>query len=243
VASSLELNRIRAEIIQLEAQVLETEQARSAAISTLSVWMQSPLSDSITFILPDLNRLIPTETSPRSEHLLFEQQKKSIAAKEPLLLAAQKPMLSAWAQLGVGYPNPFNFFDNQISPFGALGLALKWRVLDWKQTQRDQEMLRLQLNLVDQRQQAFDQTIDAGRQQILEQLRLSTGLLNKEAELVSLHQQILSQTEAQLRQGSATLTDYLVQENTLRQASLSLALKKLQVDILKINLLIINGKL
>jgi outer membrane protein TolC len=243
VATQLELNRISAEILKLESQSLENDQAHSAAITALSIWLQSPLADSISFELPDLSQISSSEPAIRAEHRLFDAQKNQIAAKELLLTASNKPLLSAWAQAGIGYPNPFNFFDNQISPFGALGLALKWRVTDWKQTQRDQQLLQYQQNLIELRRLSFDRTLDANRQQILNQIRLSTILLEKDSELLALQQQMLAQIASQLQNGTATITDYLEQENTLRQTEFSLQTKKIQTDILKINLLIINGKL
>lgn len=243
MATQLELNRISAEILKLESQSLENNQAHSAAIASLSVWLQSPIADSISFELPDLSQLTSSTPTVRSEHRLFEAQKNQIAANELLLTASKKPLLSAWAQAGIGYPNPFNFFDNQISPFGALGLALKWRVTDWKQTQRDQQLLQYQQNLIELRRLSFDRTLDVNRQQVLDQIRLSAILLDKDTELLALQQQMLAQVESQLQNGTATITDYLEQENTLRQTEFSLQTKKIQIDILKINLLIINGKL
>ncbi len=238
-----DLDRMDVERLRLESRITEAQNDARALLEALSVWIQAPIEENAVLQLPNLTPWEPAAPPQRAEHRLFDLQKQRLAASEALITAANRPKFSAWAQAGLGYPNPFNFFDNDLSPFGAIGLAFTWRIHDWKQSERDRQLLTLQTIGVDNQRAAFDRQLEARQQQLIRQINDMAALLTKDEEVLALQTRILRQVEVQLERGAATATDYIEQENAVAQARLTLKNRELQRQLLQVSLLTVKGAL
>jgi outer membrane protein TolC len=238
-----DVDRLQVEILRLEAGIAGNRSEQQAALDALSVWIQAPVEPDATLVLPTWDETTMALPAQRVETRLFDLQKQRIAASEALIDAGKKPKLSAWAQAGLGYPNPFNFFDNELSPFGAVGLAFTWRIHDWKQSVRDRELLSLQMLGIDNQSAAFDRQLEAREMQLRRQIEDTARLLAKDEEIIALQARISAQVEAQLERGTATATDFIEQQNALTQAQLALQNRRMQWQLLRVNLLTLKGLL
>lgn len=243
VALPGDADRLDVEVLRVETRIAESRSEQRAMLDALSAWIQLPLADDAVLELPAADLPALNGPAQRAEYRLFDLQKQHIAASEELIAASKKPRLSAWVQAGIGYPNPFNFFDNNLSPFGAAGIALSWRIHDWKQSDRDRELLSLQALSVDNQRAAFDRQLDAREAQLLSQIDDVAALMAKDEEIIALQNRILAQVQAQLERGAATATDYIEQQNALTQAQLALQNRRVQLQLTKINLLTLKGLL
>ena len=238
-----EADRLQVEILRIESSIAGNRSEQQAALDALSVWIQMPVEADIELVLPAWDEAAMALPAQRAETRLFDLQKQRIAASEALIDAGKKPKLSAWAQAGLGYPNPFNFFDNELSPFGAIGLAFSWRIHDWKQAARDRELLSLQMLGIDNQSAAFDRQLEAREIQLRRQIEDTAALLAKDEEIIALQARILAQVEAQLERGTATATDFIEQQNAFTQAQLALQNRRIQLKLMDINLLTLKGLL
>jgi len=237
-----DVDRLQVEVLRLESRIAEAQSEMRAMLEALSVWIQAPVAEGAVLELPEQAEAnMYPEPVQRAEHRLFDLQKNRIAAAEGLIAAGKKPRLSAWAQAGLGYPNPFNFFDNDLSPFGAVGLAFSWRIHDWKQSDRERELLTLQSLTIDNQRAVFDRNIEVREQQLRRQIDDMAGLMAKDEAILALQSRILTQVEMQLERGTATATDYIEQENAVIQAQLALQSRRVQWQLLKVTWLTLKG--
>lgn len=234
-------DRLQVEALRIETRIAEAQSEQAALLDALSVWIQAPLAADAVLETPALD--VPVTPAQRAEYRLFDLQKQRIAAAEGLIAAGNKPRLSAWVQAGLGYPNPFNFFDNDLSPFGAVGLAFTWRIHDWKQSGRERELLSLQTLGIDHRRAAFDRQLEAQEAQLRRQIEDVAALSAKDEQVLALQTRILTQVQNQLEYGTATATDYIEQQNAVTQAQLSLQNRRVQLQLLKVNLMTVKGLL
>lgn len=234
-------DRLQVEALRIETRMAETQSEQAALLHALSSWIQAPLAADAALELPVLDAF--TAPAQRAEYRLFDLQKQRIAAAEGLIAAGNKPRLSAWAQAGLGYPNPFNFFDNDLSPFAAVGLAFTWRIHDWKQAARERELLTLQTLGIDHRRAALDRQLEAQEAQLRRQIEDMAALSAKDEQVVALQTRILVQVQNQLEHGTATATDYIEQQNAVMQAQLNLQSRRVQLQLLKVNLMTLKGLL
>ncbi len=238
-----DVDRLSVEALRIETRIAEAQNEARALLDALSVWIQAPVATDAALELPDAASDGFAFPARRAEHRLFDLQKQRLAASEALISAGNRPRLGVWAQAGLGYPNPFNFFDNELSPFAAVGLTFSWRIHDWKQSSRERKLLGLQALGIDHQRAAFDRQLEVREQQLRRQIEDIGALLAKDEEIVALQTRILRQVEAQLERGAATATDYIEQENAVAQARLSLQNRRLQRQLLTVNLLTVKGLL
>jgi hypothetical protein len=165
----------------------------------------------------------------RPELQLFAYQQERILAREGLIAASWRPKLSAFAQAGLGAPNPLNFFDESLSPFAMGGLRFSWNFIDWKQASRDRQLLSLSSQLIANQRSAFEAAIGQQEGRYREQAAALEGLLARDEEIARLQERVLRQVSAQLDQGTATAAEYTAQANALQLALLNRKLHELQL--------------
>ena len=89
----------------------------------------------------------------------IKQRSLQLGKNTPAL--RNQPRIEAFAQGGIGRPNPFNFFETGFQPFVLLGPRAAWTPFDWGNRQRDAQIFDLQIKSVETQQQAFEQRLDA----------------------------------------------------------------------------------
>ena len=88
-------------------------------------------------------------------------KQRSLQLGKNTLALRNQPRIEAFAQGGIGRPNPFNFFETGFQPFLLLGPRAACTPFDWGNRQRDAQKFDLQIKSVETQQQAFEQRLDA----------------------------------------------------------------------------------
>jgi outer membrane protein TolC len=229
-----ELTKLEVRELELQAQQENLVYQLSGTINTLAKLTGTELSDDVDLRFPNMApaRQIPTLNRP--EQQLFQLQREAILAQTELIEANRKPKLSAFAQAGVGYPNPLNILDNNIAPFGLIGAQFSWKITDWKKGKVDKELLALQALKVQNQEATFDFNLESREAIYLAEVdRLSTQIKQDE-KIAQLQVKILNQLAAQLDEGVITSVDYITQVNTELRARQNLLIH--QVELLKTQL-------
>ncbi|MEK7254750.1 MAG: TolC family protein, partial [Bacteroidota bacterium] len=201
---------------------------RQALLSVLASLIGQNLDENAKLELPPTQSPITNHQSLRPELALFDLQKQQALASANLIDANWKPKVSAFATTGVGYPDPLNFFDDKISPYFVGGVQFSWKILDWKQADREREQLAVQSQVIDNQKKTFEQTLvhlDGKFAQDLEKLQAQIAL---DEEIAKLQGDILRQLASQLENGVATATDYLLQSDAELQARLTKEMRLVQ---------------
>jgi len=245
VAATVELGAaLESEILQLSVREVEIEAQRDD-VQGLIVQLVANLATLIGRELPtDVNLNLPTLPSlgtipkiQRPEFALFKLQRASIMANEALIQANTKPVISAFAQVGVGAPNPLNVFDSGISPYAYGGINFKWTFKDWGKSEKQRELLRLRAAQLENQEETFRFNLNSGNEAYLADIKRLKQQINQDRKIAGLQAEVLTQLVAQLDNGIITATNYLTQVNAELLARQKLRINETRMVELQLNFL------
>jgi outer membrane protein TolC len=238
------LKELEVETLKLSTAIAQTQSDISALMKSLEALIGFALPPNTILQLPEqLGVYTDTTSIQRAELAFFEAKKTQILAGSQLVEAKTKPKLGAFLQAGLGVPNPLNFFDNSLSPFAIGGLRFSWDITDWKQSDRDLQKLQLQAQLIDNQKAAFEYQLSLEDDRYYEAISSLAATIEKDKEIIQLHEQIVAQKAAQLRLGTITPSEYILQATALRQSELDLNRHELELQKIKIDFLTQKGLL
>lgn len=223
-----DVDAFRIRVLQLKQEISQLDENKNTLIGLLEAWTGKEELATYTFAQPEKAAIQPSYPLARAEHQLFALQTASLQTEAAASRLALRPQLAAFGRLGLGSPNPFNFFETGISPFYMVGVSLKWNPYDWKNSQRKAQVIDLQRQMIQIRQAQFDQKVVSDIDREIGKARAQDGLLAQDAEIISLQEKIVRQADAQLKRGVITSSDYLAESNTLTQMKLKRELHRLQ---------------
>jgi outer membrane protein TolC len=231
VALPSALTQIKVKKLELESQQENVQYQIRAFIKTLEDYLGVTLAPEVQLLFPSFaaSSLLPDIKRP--EQQLFQLQSNRILAHADLIDAQRKPKLNAFAQAGVGYPNPLNLFDNSPAPYGLLGLQFNWKITDWKRDQMNKTILSLEAQKIKNAQATFEFNLQKQEANYLTTIDRLKAQLTKDAQIADLQSEILQQLAVQLEEGIITATDYISQLNKELKARQNILIH--QTEILK----------
>lgn len=239
VEKSAALN-IEAEIINLEQNQLELEAAKSAALKMLSILT----GEEITSV--EESELQQPETDKNSEIVrpelkLFSNQMAQMETQMNLLGKKRHPKVFGFGQAGYGKPG-LNMLSDDFDTYYLVGVGVSWNPFDWKQTDRQKQVLHLRQEMVLQQEKTFSQNIQLLLAQQSEQIKKLEKLLEKDDQLVKLKTEITKATASKLENGTINSANYVrdVQDETI--AKLNRELHEIQLKEAIEKQRIIQGK-
>lgn len=238
-----ELSKLKVRKIELESDEIHLEGNLNATLEVLSRLLGIPLTKETELLLPTVlfqqNKIGVT----RPEQQLFEYRADFLESQKEKIDASRLPKLSLFAQGGIGYPNPLNFFDVSSATFGLGGLRLNWKVFDWGIAKKEREKIELQKQQVAVEREVFEFNIVRQRENFQKKILALDRQIEKEKEIVVLQSEILRQSAVQLQEGVINSNDYLIQVNAELSARQQMELHLVQKQKLQIEYLTLFGKL
>ncbi len=228
VALRTSADQIKIQILKTEQQVIGIQSDMSALKAIIAKWIGREKAD-FELVAPALDNT-PLQAEKRPEYQLFEVQQRSFQIQKDRLHLLKQPRIEAFAQGGLGRPNPFNFFETDFEPFLLLGLRASWTPFDWGNQRRDAEVLTVQMKNIDAQRLAFQQRLEANSLKDDWDLNVKyKQQLDIDDAMVRLQEDIIRRAEAQVQNGVMTMTDYLSQINLLTQTRLNQKTHELQM--------------
>jgi len=176
----------------------------------------------------------------RPELDLFSKQNELLNANSEILQKQRNPKLFGFGQAGYGKPG-LNMLNNQFDTYYLVGLGFSWNVLDWKTTKRQQQILKLQQNIVQTKQESFVRNIDLATDQQTKQINQISELMKSDQELIQIRERITKASASKLENGTITTADYIQDLNAETTARLMLETRKIQLKEAQIKLENIRG--
>lgn len=222
-------DQVKVQILKTQQQIAGLEADRQSALELLGKWMRTDVSKaSLNADLAPKANLPEGDFSVRPEMRLFSVQLQQLSAGKDALSLKKQPKVELFAQGGIGRPNPFNFFETGLNPFGMVGLRAHWTPFDWGNTKRDIRILDLQAQNVGIQQEAFRQRYEAGYLKERRDNDKWLSQLSQDDAIIALQEDIVKRADAQVKNGVMTATDYLTQINLLTQARLTKKMHEIQ---------------
>lgn len=236
---SADLDQLLAELIKTEQQSIELKSNKETVLYALSILTGKTTRQFENLSLPvelsDVN--IPMK---RPELDLFSKQNDLLNANSDMLQKQRNPKFFGFGQAGYGKPG-LNMLNNSFDKYYLVGLGFSWNVLDWKTTSRQKQMIKLQQDIVQTKQETFVRNIDLATDQQNKQIGQISELLKTDQELIAIRERITKTSASKLENGTMTVADYLQDLNAETTARLMLETRKIQLRQAWIKLANIRG--
>ncbi|MGQ8338784.1 TolC family protein [Sunxiuqinia sp. A32] len=239
VLLSSELDQILAELVKVTQQQVELESHQETVLAALGILTGKNVDDLRNLEINSLNINIDSELK-RPELNLFETQNDLLAASSDLLQKKRNPKLFGFGQAGYGRPG-LNMLSNEFDTYALVGVGLNWTVFDWKNNQREREIIQLQQQLVNTQEQQFERNITIALDSEYRKLEKLEKILESDRELIELQTRITASSASKLENGTITSSDYIQDLNAEMAARITFETHKVQAEAAKINYQTIKG--
>ncbi len=151
------------------------------------------------------------------------------------------PKINAFGQAGYGNPG-LNMLDNSFQPFFVVGVKANWNVLDWGKNKTDQKVLDISKEIISSEKETFELNNKIQMQEIENEIKKTEQLLQTDTDVIRVREKIATSSNAQMKNGVITTSEYLVEITNLFEAKNVLKTHEIQLAAAKSNLEIIKGK-
>ncbi|HZL08764.1 MAG TPA: TolC family protein [Prolixibacteraceae bacterium] len=236
---SSELDQLLAELIKTEQLVIELKSNRETVLYALSILTGKTADQMQNLVIPE-EPLVLGMSLKRPELDFFSKQNNLLSANSEILKKQRNPKLFGFGQAGYGKPG-MNMLNTKFDTYYLVGVGFSWNVLDWKTTSRQQQVLKLQQDIIQTKQETFIQNIDLATNQQTKQISQISDLLKTDQELIQIRERITKTSASKLENGTITMADYIQDLNAETTAKLTLETRKIQLKEAKVKLDNIRG--
>lgn len=239
MALSSELDQLLAELIKTGQMVTELKSNKETVLYALSILTGKTTEQLNNLKLPE-ELAVSDLPLKRPELDLFSKQNELLNANSEILQMQRNPKLFGFGQAGYGKPG-LNMLNNKFDTYYLVGLGFSWNVLDWKTTNRQKQMIKLQQDIVQTKQESFVRNIDLASDQQSKQINQISELLKTDQELIAIRERITKASASKLENGTITTADYIQDLNAETTTRLMLETRKIQLKEAQIKLGNIRG--
>jgi len=236
---SSELDQLLAELIKTEQLVIELKSNKETVLYALSILTGKTTEQLNNLKLPE-ELAVADQSVKRPELDLFSKQNELLNANSEILQKQRNPKLFGFGQAGYGKPG-LNMLNNEFDTYYLVGLGFSWNVLDWKTTSRQMQMIKLQQDIVQTKQESFVRNIDMATDQQNKQINQIAELLKTDQELIVIRERITKTSASKLENGAINMADYIQDLNAETTARLMLETRKIQLNEARFKLENIRG--
>ncbi len=234
-----ELDQLLAELVQTRQQVLELKSNKETVLYALSI-LTGKTTEQMQNLALSPEPVFPEKPLTRPEIDLYSKQNELLDANSEILRKQRNPKFFGFGQAGYGKPG-LNMLNNKFDTYYLVGIGLSWNVLDWKTTSRQQQVLKLQQDIVQTKQEAFVRNIDLATDQQKKLISRLNELMKSDQELIEIRERITKTSASKLENGTITTADYIQDLNAETTARLALETRKIQLEQALVDLKNIRG--
>ncbi len=221
------VEKFQLQILELEQKKLTNNAEENILKNVLREWT------SIDFEYKQL--VNPGVYSYKEE--VFSPQFKVLALKSQLLSensnilkASRLPYLGLFAEIGIGSPNPYNFFITDPDLFYIAGLRFNWIIFDYGNTKRQIEMNSLANSNLKESEKFLTDNLTRGMNRHKLNIEKNQSLLKLDQTSIDLQKRILNKASNQYKNGFINSTEYLVEWNKLSRLQITQKLREVEIQ-------------
>lgn len=234
-------DKLNAEIINLDQNIIELNKTKQATIKMLGELISVKIADNTMLSIP-VSLAVNESENVRPELKVFDITKERLLASKSLLSSKLYPKLYGFGEVGYGRPG-LNMLNNDFQSFYIIGAKLSWNLWNWNQTKTDKKIIDLQADIISLNKDTYSKNITINKQKDLAEIEKFDELLIKDQELITLRTKIAKTTSSQFDNGTITSSDYLNEVNAETQAKINYEMHKIQLIKAKYDYLVNLGKL
>lgn len=230
---------LEAENLKIKQQLIEIQFDKKRVLDNLSTLIFSPLDKNTTLEKPNIATDFSKDTN-RSELKLFDLQKEQIEISKEVISKNNMPKVNAFGQAGYGNPG-LNMLDNSFQTFYMLGLKANWNVFDWNKSKIEKQALSISENIIETEKETFLLNNTVQVQEMENEIKKSEEIIKTDSEIINLREYVVKSSDAQLRNGVITSSEYLVELTNLYEAKNNQKLHEIQLALAKANYQVTKG--
>ena len=230
---------LEAEIIKINQQLTEIKFENIKLLNNLSELTFSDIDAETTLIQPVS---YPNSTNiTRPEIAFYDLQNQQLEFSKSVLSKSNLPKINAFGQAGYGNPG-LNMLDNSFQTFYVVGLKANWNIFDWGKTKTDKKALDISKEIVTSEKETFELNNKIQLEEQDFEIKKLEQLLLSDTEIIQIREKVIKSSDAQLKNGVITSSEYLIELTNLFEAKNTLKMHEVQLAAAKSNYEIIKGK-
>ncbi len=233
---------LKAELMNIDQQLIETSNDRITAFQTLSELISSPIGENSKLVLPHVQISSKSFEDNRPELQLYNIQQLKTSVMKNMVNTRWNPKFSAFGQAGYGRPG-LNMLSNDFTPWWLFGARLTWNIWNWNQNKNEKKIYDIQNDIIGTQKETFEKNLRIEAENGLTEIEKLEELLLKDEEIIELRTRITHSASSQLDNGVITSSDYIARLNEETMVELTLELHRIQLVKAKIAYLFTLGKL
>jgi outer membrane protein TolC len=230
---------LRAEMLKIEQQRDELKYKLSAAIDVMGKMTGTEINPDAVFLTPE--NIAPYDSvAERPEILLFKFHKILIDKNTSLSRCRNRPRLFIFTQAGYGNPG-LNMINDEFDTYYVVGAGMSWNLVDWGENRNVRRMGNLQKEAIDLNRENFERNISFALRNELANIEYYQSAIVKDEKMIELKGKIKESAYSQLKNGTITATEYLVEANAELQARIQRESHRISMVQSIINYQLIKG--
>jgi len=219
-----ELNKLIAEQLKLEKQIIYTKTSRNNLIKSLQVLTGLKIDNSTYFQIPEKHT---TSKISLPQLKLFGTQGSINQASLEMEYRSRFPKLSFFANGGYGRPG-YNFMDTDLHPYGMVGINLSWKIIDWGTYSNQKEKTIIKQKVIDVNKEIFIEQNKLEIDKVKNELVNIKSQIELDTKIISIKEEIKNSSWSKFKNGTITSNDYLKDFNELKIAQQTLEINKIK---------------
>ncbi len=236
------LENISIQILRVQQKIDEVEISRNTLIKMLAEWIEEPLDNNVILQVPEVNSVEYDEIN-RPEYHLFATREKLLDESKGLVSTKLMPKIFAFGLAGFGSPNQFNLFESDASFYWMAGVKFQWTPFDWSSSSNKKQSIDVQKNILSAEREAFDKKLNVEIIKQKDEIQMYEDLMNADKEIIKRQESIVKEYFSRLENSTITVTDYLLQVNSLLKSQINYEMHKLQKINAEVKLLTKTGNI
>jgi len=232
---------LKAEKIRLEQEITETIISINSTAFALSDLTGMDINHDTRASIPEpvINR--DPEIS-RPELYVLDHKKQKLEAGRALIKSERKPKAFAFASLGYGKPPGNDFFTETFGTYYIIGAGIKWKVFDWKESRRREEIIDINKSIIDFHRKNLEENLNRALKMKYAGIRSLESALENDEKLISALKSVRKTALSQYNNGTITASEYIREWSKEKEAVISREIHAVSLAKAKVEYLNIAGK-
>ena len=232
-----ELNKVKAEQINIEKQIQNTATSKLNLVQSLALLSSLDISPETSFKTPGETAGTMT-TLPQLK--AFQAQEDLNSASVETQFRNKFPKLFLFANGGFGRPG-YNFMNTDLHAYGMVGIKFSWDVIDWGTYGTQKEKSEVKQKLIEANKEAFVKQNSLEIQKANNNIANLENQITMDQEIIKIKEDIKNSSWSKFQNGTITSNEYLKDFNDLKKSQQSLEINKIQLIQKKLELEHLKG--
>lgn len=230
---------LEAENLKIKQLLTEIQFDKKRLLENLSSLIASKIDENSILVKP-MEAVNYSVDNNRPELKLFDLQSQQIEVAKELLAKNNLPKINAFGQAGYGNPG-LNMLDNSFQTIYMVGVKANWNVFDWNKSKIEKQALSISNEIVSIEKETFLLNNKMQLDEMGSEINKGKEVIKTDSEIIALREYVVKSSDAQLKNGVITTSEYIVELTNLYEAKTNQKLHEIQLDLAIANYKITKG--